>query len=145
MENITREQVIEALEKVVEQYGEDYNYGQAEQDAGITAPKSGPMCRYADGDGEPLCIIGKALARMGVSGSVLVDIEFGGKEVDGCPVHMACAAESAAAAPHFIKTLRDAGYVFDDDALAAMQRAQRVQDSGHAWGRALRVAVDPEA
>jgi hypothetical protein len=105
---------IKAIRDVVADAGEDFTYPDEwrhltpeEKEMGLTG------CRYV-ADGQPACLIARALARMGVTTAELADYE-------------GSSAESVMEAHgEFSLTIREAA-----------DSAQTVQDAGRNWGQAL--------
>lgn len=83
-------------------------------------------CLYFESGG-PACIVGRVLARHGVTSSDVGDLN------------------SERLAP-LRRRLENAGVLsMNDDAFVLLRRAQAVQDYGRPWGEALAFAVDPNA
>ena len=115
---IGRKETLDALRGVVEKFGPDTTYSDVFRDA--TGEEYGwDGCRYATDDGKPLCIVGQALAVLGLpfpegnpNGGVVTYLE---------------------------------NYYPDRFTLQAFHvlgRAQYVQDQGGQWGDALRAAEE---
>lgn len=106
-QEITRESFTEAMEASVEERGAGYIYTDGSSD----------LCEYTEVDGEPGCLIGLALSKLGYTGSNTQYLENGmGKDVGQVFRNLA---------------------VSDAALTAAAQKAQRRQDNGHSWGSAL--------
>ena len=118
MIEITTQSVIEGLTAIVDEFGEDYVY--PEKEAVI------PRCLYVH-DGEPDCIVGKFLHSVGIPLERLKKAD----EVDG-----------GTPAWKLLGQLEDERVLTAEDrGLNILQRAQDHQDSGIAWGEALRRAM----
>lgn len=103
---ITRADATRILGQIVQEYGEDYVY-QSHGDG------TGVPCRYI-WNGEPDCIIGKLLARLGADEPFLDKCDTIGS----------------------IRELAEQGKVNveDDVLLYALRALQSAQDNGEAWG-----------
>ena len=127
MTTITRDQMINALERARDERGEGFVY--TEHYGGENA------CQYVveneDGKAEAACIAGNALLRLGVPISVL-------KKMD-------VAAEGGASAVMDRRSvatiLLNAGFDLTPKALLAASYAQAEQDSGRTWGQAVAEAI----
>jgi hypothetical protein len=126
MIHITADDMVNALEAVVDEKGADYQYPSDLYDA------KGGVCMYQV-DGAPACIAGAALHRLGVSGDEL-------RLAEEMP------ADSA------MQILKDHGLItFDYEAGQIVAAAQQVQDvdarpgryhagADNTWGAALEAA-----
>jgi len=108
MKNITEEQVTEAMRQVIEEKGADYVYPEEEK----LIHGGGQMCRYGTEKGEPLCLIGHVIVKLGTT----LHRQMEGRPASG--------------------VLRSIG-VTDERVLEAADRAQTYQDRGDIWGEAL--------
>ena len=120
---ITQAELVAKLQELVEEKGSDFLY---QNPYGIPLGDQGG-CLYVhhnseEGESEPGCIAGHFFHRMGVPLSALADVE--GKSAR-------CVASQVA--PEY-------GIVLDGEAITALARAQRVQDSGRPWGKSLEAA-----
>lgn len=126
MKTITRGQMIGALEEAVEERGDGFVYGEH---------YDGDSCQYLeeDGDGGYVtgCIAGNALHRLGVPLTVLLLMDMAGPE----------GGSEVIGADKTIKILENAGFRLNEDALIPVAVAQREQDAGLPWGRAVRRAI----
>lgn len=114
---------LETMHAVVEEFGEDYLYERPQLQRDQPYPHPYPSCLYVHyndktGKGQPGCIVAHVLHRMGMTIEALARYEhsacttmIGGPEV-GVPVEY-------------------------DTTLDLLRKAQRVQDLGEPWGRAL--------
>lgn len=107
MYEITTEQVTEAIEQVVAEFGEGYTYPKEHKAAN-------GACQYVY-DGKPDCIAGQVLHRLGVPIEQLMLWED-----LACDGTVVCEA-----------------FIGDPGALLFLQAAQKVQDQGQTWGQAL--------
>ena len=117
----TKNDVIAALEAVVEKFGPETTYADVFKNVmGIDFDPNGE-CAYASPDGQPLCIVGQVIAHLG--------LEFPRYE-NGSPAN-------TIAGDYF-----DEYFVgqFSDAAIEALDRAQAIQDRGAPWGDALEAA-----
>ena len=109
---LTRSVVLETLEEIVAENGEDYVYPLANTAA---------SCQYANPDGTPSCIVGHLIYKL--DPSVLDDIRTspGGYNIDG------------------VFSLQDGFIKIKDDPslLDALENLQNDQDMGKTWGVAL--------
>ena len=122
MIEITLDSVRSGLEALVAEKGEDFVYNKhSEGDA------YGPSCRYV-WNGEPDCIVGQLLARMGV------------------PVDRLAKADGAlgvgtlgVGASILLCDLEEEGLVHVDDwkICIGLNRVQSRQDGGYTWGEAI--------
>ncbi len=121
---VTLDDALDALRKAVAEKGEDYIYGSENK-----------HCLYAEfvnGEPTPRCIVGYALAYLGVPLSYLAQPSI-----------------QRMSAHRLLRDLLTAGYAFEADASSALAGAQRVQDcsfgdnpppSKVGWGAALAYA-----
>lgn len=114
---ITYEEVLERVTKVVDERGRDYVYDDHQGDT--------EECRYFV-DGRPSCIVGHLIHGLG-------DEEFE-REVREHELR-------SGSFPASMLNLQGEAR-FDEDALRFLQEAQRHQDRGLPWGRALDMAID---
>lgn len=114
MTRVTASKAIEALRHVVSSTpgGFDFVY---------TPPSDKDMCVYVR-DGVPSCLVGQALAYLGVSIDVLEGLDT------------ACEGKSASA------DVLAVYYLTTDTAGRVLQTAQSVQDRQEPWGKALEAA-----
>lgn len=121
---ITPERFAEALDKAVAERGADHIY-----EPTYTTAETGSIspCVYVDNEGTPSCLIGCALANLGVD---LVE-------------HIHQASRNTLRASIVLNQLAAAGVIaFEGDrrvvegVLVAADRAQEAQDHGHEWGDA---------
>lgn len=105
-----------AIREVVEEYGEDYIYNTRRE-------SGGKRCVYVNESGQPSCLIGKALFKLGVPLEDLASFD-GDYEGD---------ALGAVDLPVFSPSgdYRSASWF--------AQLVQNAQDSGQSWGEALKV------
>lgn len=115
----TREAVNVALDHAVEKRGEDFVY-----DAKGLFPEDGDYvaCRYADGDGNPSCIVGEVIYEIDpeLFKEIAEDFNFEGFRVIVATSQRINLLGSAAQLPSLFHELDD---------------AQRKQDSGATWGQ----------
>ena len=109
---ITHEDVLRVMIEVVEEYGRDYVY---QRQPGPGGPND--KCVYIK-DGQPSCLIGHVLVRLGVDVSFLTD------------------RNSALIASHLFDS-PEANRPWTPMAGAVMEAAQLAQDVGDTWGKAL--------
>lgn len=106
------EQVLEALDAVVAERGEDYVYPQEWRRGGV----SNGLCRYVTPDGAgPACIVAAVLVRFGTPLERLSECE--GQSAD-----------------YVLTKLFGLSYISYQSGV--LTRAQGVQDSGRTWGQA---------
>lgn len=117
---ITRNNVVAALGHVVRAKGRNYVYEQP----------PGKACSYADGAGEPSCIVGHAFALIAPEVFARFRTYEEGR-VDSFPIDSERAAN----------LICEAGYELEPSAVTALTVAQTVQDDHYPWGAAL-VAVE---
>ena len=119
MKHITKEDALRALEEAVAEKGEDYIYQYTDSDDWRSY-----TCTYVRA-GEPDCMIGNALHRLGV------------------PLDAFAPHEEKA----FDRIADDVAPGIEEEAVRALRAAQSVQDQGRTWGEALRAAreVAPDA
>ena len=115
MFKVTRDAFVKAIEEAVEKEGADKCF-----------PRNDEGCRYFDEDGKPVCIVGHALAIMGME-----------------PFDVGASANSQrfyalADENHFTHSVD----VEDQCLIDAIDAAQREQDDGATWGHALSVFHD---
>lgn len=128
MRTIDRPEALDLLRRAVAKKGSDYIYTTP---SGVMAG-AGATCSYFD-DGEPGCIVGHALAEVGIKAE---DLEH---EVDGEEVfyNEGLSIEN----PELIAHLRDVcNLTITPAAQRSLLRAQSCQDRGMSWGRSLNFA-----
>lgn len=105
---------------VIEKFGEDHVYPSEELGG----------CFYVVHDDndqpQPGCLIGQALWGMGVQPEVLEEMDAIGSIIN----------------PNVLNILRREQVVIDPEAATILRAAQREQDYGNSWGRALKVAQE---
>lgn len=116
MKVITFDMALEALNAAVEEKGDDYVY-----------EGEGTFCAYV-ASGEPSCIVGNALHRLGVSIPTLV-------EMDRCAI-----GGAVISSPKVLEVLEDSGFDLDYEAVMLFSTAQVLQDDEVPWGDAVRAA-----
>lgn len=104
---ITEEQFTQAMRDAVAERGEGYEYN------GDPAILSGPRCSYRHADGQPGCLIGLALDKLGITDP---------EETE---------------APEALKP-----YGLSKTVRAAAVEAQVEQDLGTSWGQALAIYLE---
>lgn len=114
---LTYDRAVELAEEVVAEFGEDYVYPQDHKDPGVE-PGDVPMCVYVH-EGKPSCLAGQILHRHGVSLEALSLNE-------GVGAWGVSAALAQAQSP----------------AREFLLQAQRVQDQGGTWGKAVQQGKD---
>jgi hypothetical protein len=118
MRKVSGEQVLKLLEQVTAEKGTDYRYPEE------LFLKSN-VCVNFTSDGQPSCIVGHVLPKLGVDYEIAVAYE-----IDG--------GSSAAST---VRTLEEYGHTgFTHEALAALATAQNFQDFGWTWGEAVEAA-----
>jgi len=125
--------MLRALKQVVAEAGDDYVYTKK-----VTGLSDYPGCVYVF-NGEPDCLAGRVLAKLGVSTETLRNWE--GKM---------CYSMTASATAHPLLDLGDNFYLeplsFFRETMEILGRAQGAQDSGNSWGiardRALSYAAE---
>lgn len=118
---------LELLQGAVDEKGPEYVYPQGDEG-----------CSYVR-EGRPSCMIGVALSRAGVSVDVLRVMDRGDwADPSGEPGDSAILIACEVSAELF-------GFSTDDAAEVAFDQAQRMQDNGGTWGRALEVAREAVA
>jgi hypothetical protein len=115
---ITYDMALEALNAAVEEKGADYVY-----------EGEGTFCAYV-ASGEPSCIVGNALHRLGVSIPTLV-------KMDKCAI-----GGSVITSRKVLDVLEDSGFTLDGDVITLLSTAQTLQDDEVPWGEAVRAARD---
>jgi len=134
-EKLTKNVVLDLLERAVNEKGADYIDPNASDGLG--------SCAYADMEGNPLCIVGHVLsyAGMELTPGVLVDPQEAGMYYDED-------YDKERLANYAFGTGRGVGmlYANDDDVILPatdwdvidiLAVAQKVQDNGKSWGAAL--------
>lgn len=115
MIELSNQDVIDGLEALVDEKGEEFVYVKNDDDGG-------PTCRYVR-NGEPDCMIGQFLAKAGV------------------PLERLVQADGGVIAKTLLEDLRAEGVVsITDKGINALQAAQGRQDRGYPWGVALNAA-----
>jgi hypothetical protein len=127
--NIDGQRAVDLLRKVVPLKGEDYVYD---------THSTGGDCVYLTYDLKPSCVVGYALLEAGVSRDVLYRIDH-----DGVDYHDPETGEEYHVGDTGIDS-HELGYYLEEnevhlteDAQAILGAAQRAQDNGETWGRAL--------
>lgn len=121
MTPITFDMALEALNAAVDEKGDDYVY-----------EGEGTFCAYV-ANGEPSCIVGNALHRLGVSIPTLAEMDY-------------CAIGGAViTSPKVLEVLEYRGFTLDYDAVMLLSAAQTLQDDQVPWGDAVRVAREEAA
>jgi hypothetical protein len=110
-QRITHEDVLRVMTEVVDEYGHDYVY--VYENAGIG-------CAYIK-DGQPSCLIGHVLVRLGVEVSYLTE------------------RNSARIESHLFDS-HETDHPWTPEAGSVMEAAQLLQDMGETWGEALAAA-----
>lgn len=121
--SITQAELVAKLRELVEEKGSDFLY---QNPNGIPLGEQGG-CLYVhhnseEGESEPGCIAGHFFNRMGVPLDALEQVE--GRSARFVAIEVA---------PQY-------GVVLDGEAVTALSRAQRVQDSGRPWSQSLEAA-----
>ena len=114
-EIIDRDRAVELLEKVVEAKGRDYEYAPPTDGQGNDIG-----CVYFAPDGASCCLVGHVLA-----------------ELDVKPEHLDADGEDLKPNEAGIDILMVDGVELTDAARYVLLEAQRQQDYGYTWGRAL--------
>jgi len=124
---VDADKAIELLERAVEEKGADY----VDPDADTVG------CNYADGQGNPLCIVGHVVNYLGVDLRPVVVGEDGAEheELWGHGVSAVELNYATRAAPH-------PGIRITDDAVWVLGKAQTMQDNGASWGEAVKYAKE---
>jgi hypothetical protein len=120
-ERIDRTRVLALLAEVVAEVGEDHVYPDYGGFAG---------CKYFSDSGQPLCIVGHVLAKLGVDPALVNQPAHYSDSIslNGVGIDSVC-RQLGSLLPNFTP-----------DAIAVLSAAQRVQDDGKTWGEALRYA-----
>lgn len=109
----THDEVVEAIEAAVQAAGPDFTY------RSLPGPDDTAKCWYVYG-GQPSCLVGQVLHRLGVSVEMLSTLED----------------RSVRAA---VRVLADHGVLtLSSETIIALRVAQAKQDGGSSWGEALR-------
>lgn len=137
METYTYDETLELLNAAVVKKGADFVYG-SDLD-GRQHDRPGPSCHYA-WDGKPDCIVGHVLASVGVP---LAELHYGDSSNEENDFHPKNPGRYAlgSAAPVIEDLARDGIVDFTPVAVALLSEAQRLQDGGMSWGRAVEVAA----
>lgn len=117
---ITLDMALEAIDLAVGVRGADYVDPATVH--GPTGWTTGGECKYVRG-GAPSCIIGTALAHLGVPLDALEEIDDSDDPTVG-------------GGSDFVRILRQADVTFAQHVLPVLAVAQITQDSGHTWGLA---------
>lgn len=117
--HIDKETALAELRAVVTEFGDDYVYG-GDIDG----------CVYVL-DGQPSCIVGQVLHRVGVPITTLETFDTASFEGESAPVSELQRKD----------LLTAASIALDSDAFEVLRVAQKYQDNGHTWGTALAEAV----
>src|SRR5215469_16246470 len=107
-------EVQQGIRAIVAEVGSDFTYVPIKVDGRHTE-----SCYYIHPEDKPGCLIGRYLASIGASPSVLHECNGQGS------------------VPYIWATLKSYGFFFTDDAEAWMRTVQQVQDRGRPWGEAL--------
>jgi len=134
MGKITARQVIDTLEEIVAQYGEDYTYKPV---------NFASECRYSTPEGEPDCIVGQVVYRLVPDAfQKIVAIERENKNygfgVAWDDFHGSFPQNEAE--EDYRSVVYDAMEHFDSEANCILTHAQRDQDCCEAWGSVLDAA-----
>lgn len=113
--------MLRALKQVVAEAGDEWTYVRRPNKTGI-----GTGCFYVF-NGEPDCIAGRVLHKLGVS---VEDLSLWEGKVCGQMAH------------YFAEQLDIPVIPFSDPTLSILNTAQDTSDSGHTWGYALQSALD---
>lgn len=120
---LSKDNVIELLERAVEEKGADY----------VDPNAANHVCEYADEQGNPLCIVGHVLSYLGEPLKPTQQEDFNGG------LHTTLWGTDMDASEVIINP--SAFGVDDYDVVAAvLSAAQRVQDHADTWGEALEAA-----
>jgi hypothetical protein len=127
MIELTEENVLDALEKAVEEKGEDFIYvnNEGHSSRNKFGETAAIMCHYVHyDDGTPIagCIAGNVLNRLGVSLDALSDYET--QPIKTVLINLTDAEE----------------VTFDSKVSLLLSNAQCAQDGGQTWGDALKAA-----
>lgn len=117
LKEITVAMVLDTMDEVVAEYGEDYVYNGYDN---VGREEGGMNCAYLNSDGTPSCLIGHVLLRLGVPKEQFRTANF-------------CTVGTFAEIAHL-----PVGHA----ALYVMRKAQAVQDERGTWGAALLAARD---
>lgn len=113
---VSKSDVATGLEAIVAEYGEDFVYQQRDT-------LSGSRCVYV-WQGEPDCIVGKLLHRLGV------------------PVEQLARGDGKLLAGALVEHLEELGVISAEDGVSEiLDRAQSRQDAGRTWGQSVREAL----
>jgi hypothetical protein len=133
---IGKEQAIALLERAVQEKGADYTY------TAIRVASYGEKCLYATPDkAAPSCIVGHALAYVGVPVEKLFELDHLGDigaiyELNTTPIHEDYDEDTPTA------LVEIAGVHLTNEAEELFTEAQGNQDSGKTWGESLQRAKD---
>jgi hypothetical protein len=112
---ISYESVQLALQHIVNNVGEDFT------------PKR--MCKYVDSDDEPLCIVGVYLSKY-----CNIPAQF----FHGLATGSSGLQKNEKGFRYLKNELGDSfGLKWDDNAVTFLEKAQKIQDEGKAWGEAV--------
>lgn len=113
----TTEQIVKAAERVVEELGPDYVYATKRRQ---NPQVSSQQCFYAEPDGTPSCIVGRIIDKLNHSAFEELKLLEGGMW-----------------SPPALEALFELNTEFTTEQMYALSAAQRVQDWGEPYGRAL--------
>jgi hypothetical protein len=116
----TAQQALKVMEEVVNEFGDDYVYGDEQKN------EYGD-CVYANEDGTPSCLVGHVIARL--DPDAFDNVVYKEQELGSTPAH----------------NLTNEGYVqlgfWDENTAYIMMEAQGAQDTGSTWGEAYQRAL----
>lgn len=120
---LSKDNVIELLERAVEEKGADY----------VDPNAADHVCEYADEQGNPLCIVGHVLSYLGEPLKPTVHEDYDGEQYTTLWGTGMDATEAI---------INPSAFGVDDyDVVASvLSNAQRVQDRAGTWGEALEAA-----
>lgn len=117
----SKDDVIAALEAVVDKFGPETKYADVFKNVVGVDFNPDEGCEYASQDGQPLCIVGQVIAHLGFefprTWSGIVENDIARRYLD----------------KHFPEQ-------FSVDAISVLDRVQAMQDAGESWGDALKNA-----
>lgn len=119
METLELEAVIRAVEKIIEEFGENYVY-----------KRRGDNCFYSDEDGNASCLVGQVLSRLAPNAFAQISEFESCNNVSVGIGDIFCHAD-----------VRLSDLMITKDAMAYLRNVQRRQDNGLPWGTAHAAAL----
>lgn len=127
----TREQVVNVLDQIVEEYGPDYSYSKRYVEITGSDYAGFEDCQYFV-EGRPGCIVGEVLHRLNVE--IDPRLNFAWNSPWNASYGGPNSGEQRATAADEAKNIT---LLFDDGATAVLTEAQRMQDEQHTWGESV--------